>query len=134
MVKWLRYWLPLFGYCVLIFALSSSSSNSFPSFPVFWNKLSHVVEYSFLGFLMARSLFSLNLRYSKAVVVVLTVSLCALYGLSDEVHQSFTPGRNANISDFVADGFGSVIGAFFYSKTLLIRRFRRLHRFKRKKG
>jgi len=68
---------------------------------------------------MARAMFSLNLWHSKRVVVVLIVTLSALYGLSDEVHQSFTLGRSANVGDIVADGFGSLIGAFCYLKILL---------------
>ncbi len=119
MDRYLRYWLPLFSYCVLIFILSSFS-NPFPSLQVFWNdKLLHIAEYSILGFLMARAVFSLNLQYSKCFLLMLAIVLSALYGLSDEVHQALVPGRTASVGDIMADGLGSLIGSFCYSRMLL---------------
>jgi VanZ family protein len=32
--------------------------------------------------------------------------LCWLYGLSDEVHQIWVPGRSADILDWLVDGLG----------------------------
>lgn len=72
-----------------------------------------------MGFLTARAIFSLNLRYSKGFLLILAIILSTLYGLSDEVHQALIPERTASIGDIVADGFGSLIGAFCYSKMLL---------------
>ena len=119
MYRYLHYWFPLFAYCVLIFILSSSHIP-FPSLQVFWNdKLLHIVEYSILGFLMARAIFSLNLRYSKGFLLILTIILSTLYGLSDEVHQALIPERTASVGDIMADGFGSLIGSLCYSKMLL---------------
>ena len=119
MYRYLSYWLPLFAYCVLIFVLSSSPIP-FPTLQVFWNdKLLHTAEYSILGFLTARAIFSLNLRYSKGLLLIIAIILSTLYGLSDEVHQALIPERTASIGDIVADGFGSLIGTFCYSKMLL---------------
>ena len=119
MSKLLRYWLPLFVYCLIIFVLSSSS-EPFPKSPISLNdKLLHIVGYSILGFLMIRSILSLNLKHSKGVLLFAAIVLSTLYGLSDEVHQSFIPGRNADLGDVMADGFGSLIGAFCYFKMLL---------------
>ncbi len=119
MRKYIRYWLPTLIYCVLIFILSSFS-KPFPKSLVLLNdKLLHIVEYSILGFLLARSIFSLDLRYSKRLLFVSAVILSTLYGISDEVHQSLVPGRNVSFGDMISDGFGSLIGAFGYFKMLL---------------
>ena len=119
MNRYLRYWLPLFTYCLFIFFLSSSP-NPLPMPHLFLgDKLLHIAEYSILGFLMARSIFSLNLRYSKRPLFIIAIILSTLYGLSDEVHQSFTPGRTTSLGDLIADGLGSLIGAVLYLKMLL---------------
>jgi VanZ family protein len=34
----------------------------------------------------------------------------AVYGVSDEFHQRFVPGRNASIEDWVADVAGAAVG------------------------
>ena len=119
MNRYLRYWLPLFMYCLFIFFLSSYP-NPLPMPHLFLgDKLLHIAEYSILGFLMARSIFSLNLRYSKRPLFIIAIILSTLYGLSDEVHQSFTPGRTTSLGDLIADGLGSLIGAVLYLKMLL---------------
>ncbi len=42
------------------------------------------------------------------MVVVLTVTI--LYGISDEFHQSFVPGRQPSWYDVLADGLGGLLG------------------------
>ena len=106
MARPMRYWLPLFAYCGLIFLLSSSSKPLLMG-SLFWGgKLLHTVEYAILGFLAARAIFSLNLRSSDGFVFALSVIFCVFYGLSDEIHQSFTPGRSTDLGDAMADGLG----------------------------
>jgi VanZ family protein len=45
--------------------------------------------------------------------------LTALYGLSDEWHQSFVPARYAEAGDVLADLLGGLLGSGFY---LLVRK------------
>lgn len=109
-----QYWLPVLAYCGLIFLLSSPAGPANTSTGLLNNKILHVAEYSILGFLMARALLGLNSRHSRQSVLVLAVMLSALYGLSDEIHQAFTPGRSANLGDVMADGLGALIGVCSY--------------------
>jgi VanZ family protein len=37
--------------------------------------------------------------------------LTILYGVTDEFHQSFVPGRHASLLDLVADSFGALLFA-----------------------
>lgn len=41
------------------------------------------------------------------------VLLSSLYGLSDEVHQSFIPGRDASVVDWTVDTIGAAAGGLF---------------------
>ena len=89
-------------YMALIFFLSSLPGGTV-GIPSPWDKLAHALEYGLLGFLLARGLG----RWEGAV------ALAVLYGLSDELHQSLVPGREAAAGDLLADAVGALIGAFF---------------------
>ena len=43
--------------------------------------------------------------------LVIAVALALAYGLIDEWHQSFVPGRDPAVGDWIADGVGAVIAA-----------------------
>ncbi len=44
----------------------------------------------------------------------MAVLLVSLFGLVDEWHQSFTPGRYMEVADWVADTFGAIIAVGMY--------------------
>lgn len=48
------------------------------------------------------------------------IGLACLYGLLDEIHQSFVPGRSVEVLDGVADVVGAVLG---YAATRIARWF-----------
>ena len=41
---------------------------------------------------------------------VFAIVASTLYGLSDELHQSFVPNRTSDIADLMADGIGACVG------------------------
>jgi len=49
----------------------------------------------------------------SALMVILAVSL---FGLSDEFHQAYTPGRAVEFADWVADTLGAAVAVFAYWK------------------
>ncbi len=73
--------------------------------------LAHGVAYAVLGGLYVRALAGGQLATARWSLVWPAVVLAALYGLSDEFHQSFIPGRLASVSDLVADTVGALAGA-----------------------
>jgi VanZ family protein len=81
------------------------------------DKVMHFVEYGVLGFLLARLIANVQSTLSKGFLLGLVVILATLYGISDEVHQAFVPGRNASPWDVAADGLGGLMGAFLYAGT-----------------
>jgi VanZ family protein len=111
-----RYWVPTIGYCLLIFVLSSISKGVYMPSPFGVDKVAHFVEYGVLGFLLARLIGNLQSTFSKGFLLVSVVILAMLYGISDEVHQAFVPGRNASPWDVAADSLGGLMGAVVYRR------------------
>lgn len=109
-LRW-RWLGPALGYAALIFFLSSLS-NPFPFKPTglfALDKLLHFVEYATLAALLAWGLVRAGLAVSSGGVWAAV--LASAYGLTDEVHQAFVPGRSADPRDWVADTVGAVVGA-----------------------
>jgi VanZ family protein len=112
----LRRWLPVVLYAALIFVGSSIPGSSIDPRIGLHDKLIHATEYAGFAFLLARA-FGPR-RWWLAIVVG------ALYAVSDEFHQTFTPMRSGNdLGDITADVIGSTIGALAWM--LLLRRRRR---------
>ena len=105
--------LPL-AYALLIFVQSSFAlpAHSLRT-PRHADKVIHVVEYAILAALLARALHVGGpTGPERTRTIFLLASLAsALYGVSDELHQSFVPGRHASLGDAVADAVGSLLGA-----------------------
>ena len=75
------------------------------------DKTAHVLLYSGLGFLAGRALAGGAGRPVTVRVMLLVLTLCALYGLSDEVHQLFVPHREFDLKDCAADVAGGGLGS-----------------------
>lgn len=112
---------------VLIFLLSSQSDPPSPSWlsavPLY-DKMAHFLLYAVLCALLARAL-----RFESAPVLnrgalIIAVAIAALYGVSDEWHQSFVPGRQPDPLDWTADTLGAICTAAF----LHVRARNRAHR------
>ena len=111
------YWVPTIVYCLLIFVLSSLSKGIYIPSLFGVDKVVHFIEYGILGFLLARSILGFQSSLSSKLLVSLAVVLAIIYGISDEVHQAFVPGRNASPWDVLADGLGGLMGALLYMGT-----------------
>lgn len=113
----LSYWFPVLAYCGLIYFQSSRPSpQNLPEIP-YLDKLLHVGAYALLGVLFMRALRTSALGNKPAALMVLSILLAALYGVSDEIHQYFVPFRTAELLDVLADFLGSLLGVLFYRKT-----------------
>jgi VanZ family protein len=95
-----------------IFLLSAQSNP--PFFDMIDGKdfLLHLIQYSVFGLLLSRAL----LYSGKARFVLFATTIGFMYGISDELHQYFVPGRTSSLLDVTADGLGSFLGSYlFYS-------------------
>lgn len=48
--------------------------------------------------------------------ILITIGVVALAGIIDELHQSQVPGRDATVSDFIADALGGIAGALVFQR------------------
>jgi VanZ family protein len=109
--------LPATGMMAMIFFLSHQPGDALPlpALPGL-DKLLHLIVYG----LLAASLIaacSPTIRQSRSGIVATCVVLwCLVYGISDEFHQSFIPGRCVSVLDVVADTFGAMVvgGGWLY--------------------
>ena len=80
-------------------------------------KNAHFFVYLVLGALMLNALRRSGMTGIKSVG--LAMLLCLLYAISDEVHQTFVPGRGGQVEDVLLDSMGAAIGIGAY---LLVRK------------
>ena len=101
--------MPVIAYMAMLFGFSSLST--LPSPPAQFSFYDvHVAAYAGLAALTARAAGKgLSEVSPRAVLVAIVIS--SLYGISDEYHQLFVPGRSFDVLDMLADAIGSVVGA-----------------------
>ena len=106
--KWFRV-LPLALVMGSIFFLSHQPGGSF-SLPKITHidKLLHCLLYAVLG-LTAIAALPTQFRQRTVLASSMVVLFCLGYGISDEFHQSFIPGRTSDVFDVMADGAGGVL-------------------------
>jgi VanZ family protein len=103
--------------------LSSIPGSAIPEGPVpETDKLVHIGLYGVLGFLCARALAARGRARGARLVLGKLVAAAALlatsYGVTDEIHQIFTPRRSCDWHDVVADAIGGLVGAFIAANAL----------------
>ena len=106
----LHYWgLPL-ALVALVFLFSSMPGPrvDIQIFP-HADKVAHAMEFGALALALVRALVNTT-RWQPWLVVGLSVAFAAAYGVLDEYHQSFVPGRDADAWDVMADMVGGMMG------------------------
>ncbi len=112
MTRRVRVWGPAWAMMALIFTLSSMSQ--LPRVPGGFeidDGVAHAVAYGVLSVLLLRALAGARWRGVSGRAAALAVLLASLYGVTDEVHQRFVPGRTAEITDLIADAVGAASAA-----------------------
>ena len=93
-----RAWVPALIWSLGIFVLSSIPGSAFPELPGWWHadKLVHLGIYATLGALCWYGAHgTLPIGRGAAAQVIVAFLVTALYGVTDEAHQAFTPLRSA---------------------------------------
>jgi VanZ family protein len=101
----------------LIFFASSHSEVAAPEVGGI-DKVGHFVVYAWLGVLLARIP---AIAQWRPLGVWSAVMIASLYGITDEFHQSFTPGRSVEFADWITDTIGAFTAVAVYSRWTALR-------------
>ena len=112
MKKYLRF-VPALVWMGIIFYFSSRQTTGIGG-NSYWGrffilKSLHIIEYAILYALL---FWGFNQPLPSVIIAY-------IFGVSDEIHQSFTPGRSAKFSDTLFDLLGIFLG-FIFTKFLII--------------
>lgn len=103
---------PLILYCALIYFVSSMSKPPTPDLGFeLSDKVVHASAYGLMLLLAARAARGILPDRALGIILLVSIGFCALYGATDEYHQSFVVGRQSDIFDWVADTTGAILAA-----------------------
>lgn len=71
-------------------------------------KMAHFSIYTVVGLLLMSLVSTYNIKEKNKLIITLTAGI--IYASSDEIHQSFVPGRSPMITDVVIDTMGVILG------------------------
>ena len=108
------YILPI-SLAISIFVASSTQHLAVlnVNIPFSPDKLLHLLIFGLLATVILRTKKLKQLRTRDLIVSIFIVST---YGILDEIHQSFTPGRSVELGDWIADTIGAFTAVILYGR------------------
>ena len=108
-----RRWGPPIIWMALSFVLSAQPGlavSEDPSIDLPIRRAAHVIAYAVLTILFARALGAGTSLPRLALATI----LAAVYGVTDELHQSLVPDRTGRAEDVLIDAIGALVGAVLF--------------------
>jgi VanZ family protein len=103
---------PLLWAGVIMTATSVPSSVlQLPGSQGYLDKVVHFSLYAVFAWLLARHGFGIAGHWTSAALAVIVASA---FGVVDEWHQQYIPGRSTEYADWQADSLGAAAGALAY--------------------
>jgi VanZ family protein len=124
--RW-RLWVPVILYALAIFVSSSVEQPQMVPATV-GDKTLHAAAYAVLALLTLRALAGGTWNGVTPAAAVVAAALASAYGVADEVHQLFVPGRQFDPRDMLADSVGAGAAC---AAAWLVARVRARHRHSR---
>lgn len=119
--RWV-HWLPAAVWALTIFVLSAQSRLPTPPDGLS-DKHGHGLAFGVLALACIHGLTAGQWRRTNGGTVAAAIGMAVLYGMSDEFHQMFVPGRTAEWADVRADAIGAAVaGALVWAWAILLRR------------
>jgi len=111
-MKRFRPWLPAILWAIVIFFFSAQQRAPQVSpregLQLAFQKTGHFVEYAILAVLVYRAL-RCGHQFTPRRAALFAALIAAGYGVTDEFHQSFVPGRFCKLHDMAIDASGAVV-------------------------
>jgi hypothetical protein len=108
--RFIRVYLPAILWALIIFAGSSIPAKDFPNLAILaYDKVFHFLLFGLFCYFLHRALQNQN-KFSKLAGKAPWVAFFAtvVYGIFDELHQVFVPGRSPDPFDLLADSLGAL--------------------------
>jgi VanZ family protein len=105
----LALWAPVVAYMALIFVISAQPQPPLPS--AISAAQGHSLGYMGLAVTVGRALAGGLASGTSVRVAAGAWAIASAYAATDEWHQSFVPGRTADLHDWYADAIGALLGA-----------------------
>jgi VanZ family protein len=86
------------------------------------DKSGHSIGYALLGGLLLRAFADGRMAGVTWGRAVLAAALATVYGVTDEFHQSFVPGRTPDVIDIAADAAGAMASAIGIAAVVAVAR------------
>lgn len=100
-------WVPVGLWLLVLLTLTSVPSSALPSLSVSVYDSGHLVLYGVLGALVARAAMRGGVAPGR---LMLAWPVLAAFGVLDEWHQRFIPGRFPSLTDMAFDAIGAAAG------------------------
>jgi VanZ family protein len=110
MKKFLFYHLPIILYSALILTVSAMPNLRTPEVRFLAaDKVFHFIEYALFAFLAYRSMLHLRSVPRAGQALVTSFVLLIAFAVIDEWVQKYTPGRHAEVWDYLTDVVGGSV-------------------------
>jgi VanZ family protein len=109
---WVSAFFPVLVWAGFIFFLSSQSvlpGIEETTLNFIFKKLSHITVYAVLYFLLYRGVLMTFGAKKATVAWAAPLVICLAYAITDEIHQSFVPGRYPTTTDIGYDMIGASV-------------------------
>jgi len=118
----LRWFLPALTVMASIFALSSQHRVPTAGFNIHLVAISgHLVAYGVLAIALLVAFEQTGTGSRQAAL--LAFGGAAVYGLTDELHQYFVPGRHADLVDLITNAIGAAVFLWVFTRVRANPRF-----------
>ncbi len=118
MNKWIR-WGPAVVWMLVIFFLSGRTGGHLNTLlPVFKKVIPSMEGFDwghFFAYFILAATYYWGFGKTAVRYRIIAVALCVLYGITDEFHQSFVPGRTPDVMDIRNDAIGAALAMLLIS-------------------